>query len=155
MIEVFAGTANTTRCFRYASYKAVKFDILYENGKKRQHKSDFMNILDSSGFLLPFSNLCTWCRPYMFKNNKSQLYNALLLLNHWGWYVSSCWKASPIPDLSPCWQPSVRAGALSIGAHRIAQHAAALDTSHFQVYSKAMGWQKGPVDVYNEPYRAS
>ena len=57
MIEVFAGTANTTRCFRYASYKAVKFDILYKNGKKRQHKSDFMNILDPSGFLLLFSVL--------------------------------------------------------------------------------------------------
>lgn len=84
MIEVFAGTANTTRCFRYASYKAVKFDLMYANGKKRQHKSDFMNILDSSGFLLPFSIYdhirSSWVWAIHLK--KQAPINSLLLFNH-------------------------------------------------------------------------
>lgn len=53
-IELFAGVANTTKMARYSHLKSAKFDVLYEAGKKKSHKSDFMNILHSSGFLFFF-----------------------------------------------------------------------------------------------------
>ena len=50
---MYAGTANATKCIRYANYRGVKFDILYstfgEDGNK--HKTDYMNILEPAGFL--------------------------------------------------------------------------------------------------------
>lgn len=49
-LEFFAGTANTTMMMRYAGLRAVKFDILYGKQKGHRHRSDYMNILDPSGF---------------------------------------------------------------------------------------------------------
>ena len=52
-IEVYAGQANCTKCIRYANYRGVKFDLLYSRFLKEgnKNKSDYMNILDPSGFL--------------------------------------------------------------------------------------------------------
>ena len=52
-IEVYAGQANCTKCIRYANYRGVKFDLLYSKFRKNgnKNKSDYMNILDPSGFL--------------------------------------------------------------------------------------------------------
>lgn len=66
-VEFFAGTANTTRCMRYANYRSVKFDLLYyeppkkglpsgkskksKKSKKEGFKTNFMDILTPAGFL--------------------------------------------------------------------------------------------------------
>ena len=66
---MYAGTANATKCIRYANYRGVKFDILYstcgEDGNR--HKSDYMNILHSSGFLCLNLNYSYthWLFPWM------------------------------------------------------------------------------------------
>ena len=50
LIEVFAGAANTTFAFRKRGLRALKLDLKYGKRQSR-HRSDFMDLTSSSGFL--------------------------------------------------------------------------------------------------------
>ena len=50
MIEFFAGNAHLSRCMRASGYSTASFDILYTDGRRATHGSNFMDILSESGF---------------------------------------------------------------------------------------------------------
>lgn len=49
MLEFFAGRANLSRCMRASGYTTVSLDILYDEGAKESHNTNFMDINSPSG----------------------------------------------------------------------------------------------------------
>lgn len=62
MLEFFAGKANLSKCMKATGFKTASFDILYEEGRKPEHNSNFMDINSPSGFAYFDSNCirCAW-----------------------------------------------------------------------------------------------
>ena len=50
MIEFFAGKGHLSSCMRASGYSTASFDILYTDGRKAEHGSNFMDINSPSGF---------------------------------------------------------------------------------------------------------
>ena len=56
MLEFFAGKANLSRCMKVSGLRTASFDILYEEGRKLEHNTNFMDINSPSGFAQIDSN---------------------------------------------------------------------------------------------------